>query len=215
MQLEVFERPDIIALLKLHNIVVGKPPASTTEITQPCDAGNGFKSSKCAVKYLPEEMCLIGKVNLLRKVKDIIKSHHKEFKTRITPAHLTPASGGIIRILSALHESINKDVIEKSFRITEIHPFNVTTMIGQSRAEVTMPMDRQLRDKIGHLSGIIEARGEIEEAEFEAAGIVCTIDRSNKTKKHDDLVLNRRRSVIITHKNVIDKEDAKRVEQIE
>lgn len=72
LQLEVFERADIIALLALHNIVVGKPPVSITEITQPSAA------SKCAFKHLPENYCIAGKELILKRVKDTIRSHHKE-----------------------------------------------------------------------------------------------------------------------------------------
>jgi len=34
---------DIFKMLTDNNIVIGKPPGSTTAINQPCDAGNCFR----------------------------------------------------------------------------------------------------------------------------------------------------------------------------
>ena len=39
-------------LLEDMNIVVGKPPAFTTEITQPCDIRHCFKGPKTALKHI-------------------------------------------------------------------------------------------------------------------------------------------------------------------
>jgi hypothetical protein len=46
MQIECFKAPEITQFLNDHHIVVGKPPGSSTEITQPCDAGNCFRGRK-------------------------------------------------------------------------------------------------------------------------------------------------------------------------
>ncbi len=46
VQIECFKLPHVINLLFQHHIAVGKPPGSTTEITQPCDVGNCFRGSK-------------------------------------------------------------------------------------------------------------------------------------------------------------------------
>lgn len=61
------------------------------------------------------------------------------------------------------------------------------------------------------LADIIKENVEIQEQEFEAHGIIDNMDRSNKIKEHDQLVLNRRRSVLLTNKCVIDKGEAKRL----
>ena len=43
-QIKPLQTPTMAALSEEHNIVIGKPPASTTSITQPCDAGKFFLS---------------------------------------------------------------------------------------------------------------------------------------------------------------------------
>jgi hypothetical protein len=45
-QIKPLQTETMATLCAEHNIVIGKPPASTTSITQPCDAGKAFLSSK-------------------------------------------------------------------------------------------------------------------------------------------------------------------------
>ena len=46
VQLTIYEKQEIRDMLDLLKVVVGKPPASTTAITQPCDHSSCFKSPK-------------------------------------------------------------------------------------------------------------------------------------------------------------------------
>jgi hypothetical protein len=52
VQIECYSHPATVDILRDSNIVVGKLPASTTAVTQPCDAGNCFKSAKCTLKVI-------------------------------------------------------------------------------------------------------------------------------------------------------------------
>ena len=45
-QIKPLQTPTMASLCVEHNIIIGKPPASTTSITQPADAGKVFLSSK-------------------------------------------------------------------------------------------------------------------------------------------------------------------------
>lgn len=54
-QITIYEQADMLEELKKENVVVGKPPASTTSITQPCDHGSCFKASKAALKKIHDK----------------------------------------------------------------------------------------------------------------------------------------------------------------
>ena len=45
-QINPMREDDTIELYREHNIVIGKPPASTTSISQPLDVGKAFISAK-------------------------------------------------------------------------------------------------------------------------------------------------------------------------
>lgn len=46
VQINCYSEKPMFESLEVHNIVVGKLAASTTEISQPCDKGNCFKGTK-------------------------------------------------------------------------------------------------------------------------------------------------------------------------
>ena len=52
VQLDPCFDDDIIALFRTHNIRLGKPPASSTGINQPCDAGKCFLDAKTKTKSI-------------------------------------------------------------------------------------------------------------------------------------------------------------------
>ena len=52
VQIEVYNDPEMIQKLHDQNIVIGKPSASTSEITQPCDKEHCFLGPKAAFKYI-------------------------------------------------------------------------------------------------------------------------------------------------------------------
>ena len=51
-RLSIFNDPEKIRTLHDQNIVIGKPSASTSEITEPCDEENCFIGPKAALKYI-------------------------------------------------------------------------------------------------------------------------------------------------------------------
>ncbi len=42
-------------MLYQNHLAIGKPPGSSTEITQPCDTGNCFRGSKASLKTISSE----------------------------------------------------------------------------------------------------------------------------------------------------------------
>ena len=52
VQIAIYQSEQMQKKLENMNIVVGKPPASTTEITQPCDIRHCFKGPKTALKHI-------------------------------------------------------------------------------------------------------------------------------------------------------------------
>ena len=69
-----------------QTIMIGKPPASTTEITQTCDARHCFINSKTAVKKI-NDCALVGKNWMRNSFGNIFKEHEYEYKYDVLPVH--------------------------------------------------------------------------------------------------------------------------------
>ena len=52
VQIAIYQSKQMLKKLEDMNIVVGKPPASTTDITQPSDIRHCFKGPKTALKHI-------------------------------------------------------------------------------------------------------------------------------------------------------------------
>jgi hypothetical protein len=57
-QIECYSDEDTLKMLTLNNVIVGKPPASTTSATQPCDVGNCFKGTKTTLRNSGDKNCM-------------------------------------------------------------------------------------------------------------------------------------------------------------
>ena len=54
-QIKIYERLSMLEAYAEHNTDIVKPSGSTTEITQACDAGRDFMSSKTILKGLTDD----------------------------------------------------------------------------------------------------------------------------------------------------------------
>jgi hypothetical protein len=127
IQIKVFEDKDVLRLLNDHSIVVGKPPASTTAITQPCDSGNCFRGSKTTNKRL-NDADVSHNTEMINVLTEMIGKHvstvspHSDDPT-MTAAHRHMAVYGLLRIQLALMISMHRCTITKSFEKTGIFPY--------------------------------------------------------------------------------------------
>jgi hypothetical protein len=81
IQIKIFEDADMLAQLDAAHIVVGKPPGSTTEITQPCDRGKVFKGPKTANRNISDKD-VSGDKYLLGKISECLKEHVHRMKKK-------------------------------------------------------------------------------------------------------------------------------------
>jgi hypothetical protein len=208
-QIEFFKNAAIMKLLTDHTIVVGKPPASTTATTQPCDAGNCFKGPKTVIKKVTDEKLVNVCPTITDDLKRIFKLHTaapkvrgKQTKRGLSTEQAKYGRMGILRVQFALRQSMKPTTITKSFQICGIYPFNFKTMLAQCTAKITPEECATWTAKLPELTQEIMEKGEISDAKLDGMDIRRTTDK-------DKLVLYRRRSVILSNKEVAKSEYAK------
>lgn len=206
LQIAPFNDSTILQVFHANNITVGKPPASTTSITQPCDVGPCFKSVKSALKKYDDsdvenmkfELCELGK---------IFDQHVSKSSTskQMSARHQKLAKLGLLRVKRALTETINPIFVKHSFEATGIYPLSVDKMIGNCSKKVSLDEMSEIREKLPQLVKVFSRQGELLAKDFNIFGSFVTEESKNK----DNLVLNHRRSVILTSKALIARELAK------
>ena len=79
-QINPMKNDAVIEAWTLHNIVIGKTPASTTAVTQPNDAGNTFKAARNVNRAIksPESQSrkkITNNFTLARKLMNVLDDH--------------------------------------------------------------------------------------------------------------------------------------------
>jgi hypothetical protein len=192
-QIECYNDPAMIKMLEELNIVIGKPPASTTEITQPCDMGNIFKATKSKLKKI-NDLSVAGQTHIMNKLTVIFDLH-----PGIDNQHRKMAIYGLLRIQKALGEVMRPRLIEQSFEKTGIYPLNINKIFSNCTSKIDAVEYKQLLAQIDPLTEVFEQQGELFDEDYDAVGI-------RQGPKKSDRCISGKRSVILTDPNFIDRE---------
>jgi hypothetical protein len=115
VQIKCYKDQNMLNYLEENNIVIGKPSASTTAITQPCDAGNAFKASKTCNKYIHDADISSDKF----KIDDL--NQNLSHETTLDTRRKKLAVYGLLRVHLALQKCMRHSVIVESFKVTGIY----------------------------------------------------------------------------------------------
>ena len=210
-QIKPLQTPTMAALCEEHNIVIGKPPASTTSITQPCDAGKCFLSSKTKKRNMKSVAEVLEKT-MSERLRAMITLHETKVGGKLPSHHVKSCIEGLQVVQYILQTTLRRDIIVESFKITgQYDPLSggcdVDRILGQCREPFTTKEVVQVKSALPQLCSLMKENGELKEKDYEVLGF----DQGGHYHgDRDSLVLNRRRHVFLTNPAVIASEDAKR-----
>lgn len=206
-QIDCYSKRELLNVLEENYISVGKPPASTTATTQPCDAGNCFKAPKTSLKHINNDESPRN-AHTMERIKAVLKKHEDKYGHKLSYAHKKMAVEGLIKIQLALQNSMNRDMICKSFARCGIYPYSTAQILNQCKTKIDISEEEKIFRSLDRLVEQMKDQGELFEKDFEAFDIM-----KGTTGAKDRLVLYRRRSVILTHKELYMREVEKREEK--
>ena len=174
-----------------NNITVGKFPASTIHINQPCDVGEQFIASK-------QKLQLIDDAHVNRVYPDLIKRIKTAIKDNVHSAnHLKSASHGVVRILCAINRTWDKSMIMDSFEKTGVYPIDYDRILKHcTRYEMVADEILEIVQKMSRFVTIMRQSGEIPDKSYSK---ICP-KLPDPLKWKDDRNVQNRRSVILTNK---------------
>ena len=207
-QIECYESSSMLKDLHEKHITIAKPPASTTENTQPCDAGNIFKGSKTVLRNLPAKVPS-GYEDLDRLLQDKIKEHFRKYsKSGIDYRHVKAAAEGLTRIKYALEKVMTPHIIVDSFCKTGVAPFDINAILKNCKADITPEDTLHLLAKLPQLRKAFTTKGEVTDALMDKLKLPKAPTHANK----DSRVVHRRRTVILTSLGYIRDQEKRREE---
>ena len=123
----VCKDPAMLENLFDQNIVIGKPPASTMEITQPCDARHSYWSKDSAEE---DSHCdLVGKDWMRNSLGNICNKEHEDKYGALPVYQKKLFTNGLLRVQLALQNSMRPKLITDSFEEVGIHPLSAIRIL--------------------------------------------------------------------------------------
>lgn len=218
LQIDIYSTPAMLQSLNDRHIAVGKPPGSTSSITQACDREKLFIGPKTALKNLTEDDVnhpTICNYLMLDMLQGIVNAHHAPVHNKekhMKSQHVNMLKHGILRIQYAIQSTTKRSTIIDSFTSCGIYPFSFNRILDNfSKKMVVKPTKAEVKNFLDHrveLNSIMMNTGEVLDSDFDRFGIHGS---SNK----DGLKLNQRRFVVMTNPAVVMQEYAKKVEKLQ
>lgn len=207
-QLKCYADHTIQQILELHKIAVGKPPGSTTSITQPCDVKSLFKGTKQNLKQIKDKD-ISQNATLIKRLKDMLLQHFTKMSIdskSMKPAKKQMVVYGLLRVQLALILTVKRTTIQESFQKAGIYPLDIDQMWRQfDIANVTEAERLNFAEKLPQLVTCMGRHGELMENDFAAAHIREDSD-AGKGKVRDQRNVTNRRSCILTCRTFIKRE---------
>jgi hypothetical protein len=190
------------------NIIIGKPPASTTSISQPCDVGKVFMSSKTKNRHLKKVQDVI-EAAMNTKLREVLRKHDVITGKKFKKHHVKAFILGIQIVQHILQTTLRKDMVSDSFSLTgqyikQTGKCDVDIILGKCKEAFTTEEVTKIWAYLPTLCKILKEKGEIPEKDFLPLGMSEPVDPSKRGR--DDLVLNRRRFCFLTNPFLIKRE---------
>jgi hypothetical protein len=216
IQLKCLENLELLNKLRVKNIDVGKSFFSGTSIVQPADVGNLFRSSKTAIKSLKEAHII--NVELRDSIKAVFLKHNEKQKlvgaAGLSSAHTTMGIKGIMRVQLSLQIGVTKNTILKSFAKAVVYPTSLEKSLCLRRGvPITIPQMAAMKAAFPTWVQRFSVQGELLESDFDEFNIAP--DAKKVTVPRDQRVVYQRRSVLLTHPEVRNRDLARQERKVE
>ena len=221
VQLKEMFDPDIMKLLDENNLIMGKVPGGSTNLTQACDAKHVILAVKSANKFINDsdvkcQTMLLGKLTAMFVEHNIwlnsngrnsnIKSKGRKKGNsnviEMSPIHVRLAKFGLLRVQMAIQNSLIPRRIRESFKCIGLYPYSHERTMANCRTKLTVEQMKIIEGKRNNLMNELELHGEISDEIMHDEFLLPAFE--GYTSKSNN-VLNRKRAVNCCHPAVREK----------
>ena len=191
-QITPMKEDEIISVCREHNIIIGKPPASTTSQSQPLDAGKVFLSAKNINRGIksPTKRCkFTNNIFLSRKLSKVLDDQSLRTNATFNPVHRRPFIEGIQQVHHLFINSLKPRIIIESFNTTgqldsSTGECNILKILSQWKSNfVNIEIEKTL-ESIPQLQELMHMQGELFEKDYD---VLKFLPSNYDKKKKDEL----------------------------
>jgi hypothetical protein len=181
------------------------------ESQQPCDIGDCFKATKSKIKKTSDADVTMD-THMLDRLTIVYNMHMSVTPgLKMSSAHVKMGKHGLLRIQQASKSAVSNNTVKESFSRAGIYNSNTTSydlskILANCTTQITKEEESHIIEVVPKLAVILSQKGELLDADFNTYNI--KVDESLKSK--DNLVLSRKRMVLLTNTTLVQKEEEKR-----
>ncbi|MEK7878390.1 MAG: hypothetical protein AAB285_00880, partial [candidate division NC10 bacterium] len=209
IQIKPYFDNKIKILFRRHNCNIIKFAASTTAISQPCDAYNLFKAIKTYLKSHPDDFDQLSNTVLIENLTIAFNAREtaNPDRTKLQPVYKMNMIALIAKAFSAISTVVIKKLIQNSFIKIGFTPYNKTVDIDQALNQYKIninPTDRaQLEASLPALVTTFNNNGEVTRGDMEHLGVVTKyIEANNLPAERRKKAISRRSCVQLNNEQI-------------
>lgn len=206
VQIDPYQDPEVQTAFAAAFIFMMKLCASTTAVSQPCDAWKLFCLLKSYVAHMGDKYK--GQPFLETQLKKLFATF--ESKRKVKPADKTRAIRGLLQIRKAIGDHLRSSTVLNSFKITGLRPFSIEQILRQFHQKSNAADIARIYDEMGPLIKKMARHGELTDTDLMRFSMAK--DAANRglfeqlQKGKEERVLHQRRIVLCLHKEVVQSE---------
>ena len=200
-QIDSFSDEEFFKEVTAANIMVDKPSASTTEITQACDQDIFMEGKKEAAKLTDDDIETEGLP--FTTMTRILAEHQTRISKTMPAPHVRMAAFGVCRVQMASQNAYTAPRNKKCFKRIGQYPFNAKVVLSHCTTKLSSAQETVILTSYPALTTQYDEWGTLTAADFDAKGIANN-DKENAKPKEDGATC-RMRSVRLTNPKQHDK----------
>ena len=201
VQIDPYQEPEVQRAYETSCVFMLKLCASTTAVSQPCDAWKLFSALKARVRSMLDEWK--GQKFLERKIGIAMRQFGK-----LNARDKSRATKGLLMIRKAIGDHLRGSTILSSFQIVGLRPYSMLQILRQFHQEPTAGDLARTADEVKPMVQKLARLGQLADADL-MRGYSMARDALNRgtleplARPKEDRSLHQRRVVLCLHKEVV------------
>jgi len=153
---------------------------------------------------------------MLARLEAIYKTHNTTTGGKMPSNHIKMAKHGLLRVQQAIKSSVSTKMIKDSFSRAGIYnsntaSYDLSKILANCTSTITIEEESQIIEVVPKLAKVLNENGELLDSDFDKHNIIV----NENIRSKDNLIISRKRMVLLTNAAMVQKEEARRKKKAE